>query len=106
MTGTTYVGADGSKIPNKGERTVNAITEDGVDTSMKFQVCPVTKPLGSVSKMVKTGHKVVFDDPDSGEGSYIQNKVTGRKTYLRHENGIFMLDVWVKPNATGFTRQD
>eukprot|EP00973_Karenia_brevis_P096202 12431137-Karenia_brevis.AAC.1 len=100
LAGASYSGADGSKIPNLGERTINAVTEDGRDAMMRFQVCPVTKALGSVSKMVKNGHRVVFDDPDTGEGSYILDRRTGRRTYLRQENGVFVLDVWVKPRQS------
>ena len=74
---------------------------------MNFQVCPVTKALGSVSKIVKRGHRVVSDSSYDGSGSYIQNKKTGRKMYLRETNGIYVLDVWVKPNAAkDFTWQD
>ena len=92
----------GAQISNLGERTVEAVTESGVSTKMKFQVCPVTKALGSVSKMVQSGHRVVFDSAENGEGSYIQNRATGNKTYLREENGVFVLDVWVKPRQPGF----
>ena len=55
--------------------------------------------------MVKNGHRVVFDDPESGEGSFIQDKITGQRTDLRQENGVFVFDVWVKPKQSGFTRQ-
>ena len=104
LYGASYSGADGSTIPNLGERAIDAVMESGQETQMIFQVCPVTKALGSVSKMVKNGHRVVFDDPDMGEGSYIQDKRTGQRTYLRQENAVFVLDVWVKPRQAGFTR--
>ena len=72
---------------------------------MKFQVCPVNKALGSVSKIVHNGSRVVFDSDDWG-GSYIQNKRTGRKIWLREQDGLYMLDVQVKPNyEQGFTWQ-
>eukprot|EP00973_Karenia_brevis_P050747 7049421-Karenia_brevis.AAC.1 len=64
LAGAGYTGADGSPIPNLGERTIDVVTEAGNNTKMRFQVCPVTKALGSVSKMVRSGHRVVFDDPD------------------------------------------
>ena len=105
LAGSNYSGADGSPIPNVGERTIEAVTPSGISTKMKFQVCPVTKALGSVSKMVQSGHRVVFDSAESGEGSYIQSKATGQKTYLREENGVFVLDVWVKPKQPDFARQ-
>eukprot|EP00973_Karenia_brevis_P041934 5804511-Karenia_brevis.AAC.1 len=67
QAGVNYRAADGSKIPNLGERAVSGITQEGVHTKMKFQVCPVTKALGSVSKMTKAGHRVVFDSAESGD---------------------------------------
>ena len=107
LSGMQYQGADGSKIPNMGEKAVSGVTQDGVHTRMNFQVCPVTKALGSVSKMTKQGHRVVFDSEEYGEGSYIENKMTGSRKYLREHNGIYILDVWVKPyQSQGFPRQD
>ena len=66
MAGVSYLAADGTKIPNMGERVISAITSDGTHAKMKFQVRPVTKALGSVSKMTRTGHKVVFDSSEDG----------------------------------------
>ena len=106
LAGSNYSGADGSAIPNLGERTIDVVTEAGNNAKMRFQVCPVTKALGSVSKMVRNGHRVVFDDEEYGEGSYIQDRRTGQKTYLRQENGVFVLDVWVKPKQPVFSRQE
>jgi hypothetical protein len=63
---------------------------------MKYQVAPVTKPLGSVSKICKAGHTVVFDD----QGSYMYNKCTGSIDWLREENGTYMLDSYIVPKAT------
>ena len=66
---------------------------------MTFQVADVTKILGSVSRIVSTGHRVVFDTPDVG--SCLENKSTGKKINLRQHNGIYFLDVWVEPNPNG-----
>eukprot|EP00973_Karenia_brevis_P035825 4944342-Karenia_brevis.AAC.1 len=64
---------------------------------MRFQICPVTKALGSVSRMTKAGHRVVFNGESHPEGSYIENLTTGSRTYMRLENGVYLVDVWVKP---------
>ena len=106
LAGSNCSGADGSAIPNLGERTIDVVTEAGNNAKMRFQVCPVTKALGSVLKMVRNGHRVVFDDEEYGEGSYIQDRRTGQKTYLRQENGVFVLDVWVRPKQPVFARQE
>ena len=97
LSGMCYLGADGSEIPNVGERIICAVTDDGMAAQMRFQVCPVTKALGSVSRMTQAGNKVVFDSVDAPEGSYIESKATGVRKYLRQENGVYMLDTWVIP---------
>ena len=75
---------------------------------MTFQVADVTKILGSVSRIVSTGHKVVFDTPEIG--SYLENKATGKNITLRQHNGVYLLDVWVEPNPASrdadFIRQE
>ena len=54
----------------------------------------VTRPLASVSKMIRNHCKVVFDGPE-GEGSYILHKPSGDRHKLFLKNGIFVLPVWV-----------
>eukprot|EP00973_Karenia_brevis_P078130 10850403-Karenia_brevis.AAC.1 len=62
------------------------MAEDMTTSKMRFQVCPVTRPLASVSWMARSGDRVVLDSEDAREGSYIETKATGRRTYLRPEN--------------------
>ena len=70
---------------------------------MKFQVCPVNKAFGSVSKIVKNGSRVIFDEA----GSYIQNQRTGKVIWLREQEGLYVLYVKVKPNyPVGFHWQE
>ncbi len=100
--GVTYASATGDPIPNLGEQRIPLMTVEGTLRSMTFQAAPVSRPLGSVMRMCRSGHRVVFDD----EGSYVQNKVTGEINWLREENGNYMLDVWILPNEpTSFGRQ-
>ena len=105
INGMGYAGADGSQIPNLGQRVVKAVMQSGHMTQMKFQVAAVTKALGSVSKIVQNGGRVVFDSPEYG-GAYVMNKRTGNRSYLREENGVYVMDVWIPPNnSQGFPRQ-
>ena len=54
------------------------------------------KALGSASQLVKTGNKLVFDQDISGKDmSYIQNKRTNDKIWLRQKNGVYVLDLMV-----------
>ena len=85
-----YTTADGSKVYNEGQKKLKVCTLDGQQRrSMTFQVARVKKVLGSVSQMVKNGNKLVFDQDSSGKDtSYIQNKRSNEKIWLRQENGV------------------
>ena len=76
-------------------------TTDGACSSMTFQIAAISKQLGAVSKFVGSKYRVVFDEPMS----YIESKATGKKTPLRQHNGVYYLDVWVKPGC-GYDNQD
>ena len=74
--GQFYVCAGGKEIPNYGERTLTLSTLDWSSIrNMTFQVTDVTKALGSVSKIVANGNKVVLD----GSGSFHREQKIKRK---------------------------
>ena len=110
--GVKYGTASGHSIPNLGQVDLDVITDDGANTQLSLQMADVTKTLLSVKRMTKAGNRVVFDDPNT-VGSFIENKTTGKKTPLRQHNGVYYMDVWVKPghgydneeNNQGFQRQ-
>ena len=92
--GQFYVCAGGREIPNYGERTLTLTTLDWSSVrNMPFQVTDVTKALGSVSKIVANGNKVVFDE----SGSFIENKRPRERLWMREKNGVYVLDVYVAP---------
>ena len=94
-SGLNYVSATGDPIPNLGEQRLPLVTQEGSLRSMTFQAAPVDRALGSVKRMCKSGHRVVFDE----SGSYVMNKNTGEINWMREENGNYMLDMWVVPSA-------
>ena len=104
--GVNYASATGQPIPNLGEQRLPLCTVEGTLRSMTFQAAPVARPLGSVKRMMESGHRVVFDP----EGCYIENKTSGEINWLREENGNFMMDMWIMPMemmakmSTGFGR--
>ena len=57
-----YEVADGTEIPNLGERKPLGFTEEGGQKSVTVQICAVNKTLMSVSKIASKGNRVVFDD--------------------------------------------
>ncbi len=100
--GVNYASATGDPIPNLGEQILALCMREGSLRSMKFQAAPVSRPLASVKRICKAGHRVAFDD----EGSFIENKLTGEINWLREESGNYMLDMWVLPDAeAGFGGQ-
>ena len=93
--GVEYEVANGVRIPNLGEKSFRAVSEENVERSITAQVCEVNKALLSVQKVMKAGNRIVFDE----EGSYIEDKGTGEIMNLRQENGMFLLKVWVHKDA-------
>ena len=94
-SGVYYTTADGTPVHNEGEKTLTMCTPDGQHLrQMTFQVAAVNKALGSVSKIVNNGNRVVFDM----DGSYIENKWSNDRLWLREDNGVYVLDMLVAPN--------
>ncbi len=92
--------ADGGRIADLGVQKVDVTTSTGDKRVMTFRVANVTKPLCAVSQVCAKGNRVIFDSA----GSYIEHKATGKRTPLREQNGVYVLDVWLageRPWQTG-----
>ena len=59
----------------------------GVD----INVPDVKSNLASGMRITQAGNRIILDE----DGSYIENKRTGNRITIRHENGCFMFDLWV-----------
>ena len=99
--GVTYRAANGKPLPNRGMKDLEVTTQDGQQCRMRVQLADIHKPLFSLGRSTEKGHRVVLDD---GAGSYLEHKGSGQKVALRKENGVYMLDVWVKIPSSGFGR--
>ena len=95
--GQTFNAANGQEIPNLGRRSVTLMTRESAIRDMMFEVCNVTRALGSVSQMCKAGHRVTFNPPWDPEGSYIEHVEIGQRMWLTEKDGIYLLDVRVAP---------
>jgi hypothetical protein len=95
----TYVTADGTVVPNLGEKHVNVVTRDGAQWLIRMQVTNVRKSLMSVSKVCEEGHLVVFEQ----HAGYIEHLSPGHRTPFARRNGVYVLDLHVQP-PRGFTR--
>ena len=95
--GVHYVSATSNRIPNEGETDLRFETGDGVAVDLTFQVAEVNKVLASVSYLVDSGHRVVFDmDEDTGEDfSFITNKKTGTCIKMRRDRQVWVVDAFV-----------
>ena len=81
------------EIPNQGEKWIEGFGDEWTPVKFNMQVAPVKKVLASVAKICGSGNKVVFDDE---EGSYIENKSTGKRTWLTKRGGVYFYELWVK----------
>lgn len=63
--GVQYEIANGTLISNMGEKKFIAVGEWGEMRRVTAQVCDVNKPLPSVSKRIRAGNRVVFDEEGS-----------------------------------------
>ncbi len=94
--GVQYEVANGYQIPNLGERQFLGITEEGGHRGVVAQICAVNKNLMCVSKIAKQGNRVVFDD----DGSYVEDKASGEKTWMHNVDGMYVLKLWVSKKSS------
>lgn len=73
------------------------MTKEGYRRHMKFQVCDVERPLGSVSQFCQNGNSVVFNSTGDPRGSYIEHQETGEIMYLDVKGGVYVLNTKVAP---------
>ena len=90
--GVEYEMANGSFCPNLVEKQFVGFTAEGEAQSVVAQVVDVSQGLLSVRKCTKSGNRVVFDS----EGSYIENKATGKIVWLEEDGNLWSLRMWVK----------
>ena len=98
----TYTAVAGQALVNVGGKR-HAFKTNGVDAWMTFQATTkVQKPLAAATTITEKGNRIVLNDADSE--SYIQNKKkTGKEIPLDIENGVYMMQMRIKP--TPFQRQ-
>lgn len=88
-TGTTQSAAGGQKFTNVGESRPR-LKSSGTMASMAFQATNgVQEPLAAPSKIAALD--------DAASESYIKNKVSGVRTPLKIETGVYMVEMSVAP---------
>ena len=92
-TNSTAAGSQAEDIVNVGQRYVRVVEDHGTESWVKFQMCKELgqdKMLGSVSRLVESGHSVMFRHPN--QGSYNQNNSHGNMKSLRQKNWSHFVD--------------
>ena len=56
-----------------------------------MQIAEVKKALASVRAICEGGNRVIFDQ----EGSYIENKATGKRTKMEQGPNGYTVSIWV-----------
>ena len=92
--GVVYEVANGERVPNLGEKRFRASTEEGLVRDLRAQVADINRPLLSVSKLVATGHTIVFGPG----GSYIHDP-NGDHIWMNEAGGMYTLRLWVPKNS-------
>ena len=88
--------ANGERIYNEGQRMITMMTQDGTKRDMRFIVCGVSKALGSVPQMCRSGHRVVFN-PQWDAVLYIGRIETGDCMWMEEQAGFHVLKTKVAP---------
>ena len=97
VRGLHYADANGARIANEGEQTVELLAEEGSNGRWAFHVAKVNKPLAPVGKLLDTCRRVVLGD----DGSYVLNTRTREVMRIRLGRGVFVLDMWLAQEGDG-----
>ena len=84
--GQVYHGAAGDKVANKGEKRVNAVTEQRSAYNATYQIAAFTKSVNSISKVRDQGNTVIF----GSDGGVVVNIMTGEEFFHR-EHGVYVI---------------
>ena len=99
--GVQYTTASGEAMPNRGEKDIKVVTQEGNRCMLKMQVTDVQKPLMSVARICDAGHRVIFDR----SGGVIEHESSGQRTRFQREDNVYRLKVDFADASPGFTRQ-
>ena len=79
----TNLTANGTKLANVAEKTLNVITHELQGHSMTHQMVDVTRPLNSISRICDNQNFVV----SHRDGGWVENEWTGQLFLMRMDQG-------------------
>ena len=91
-SGVKYEMADGTMIENRGQKRFRAESVEGVQNRIVAQVTDAGKGLLSVHRLVRAGHRFVFDKA----GSCIEDVSSEGVVQLKEAGGMHKLKIWVE----------
>ena len=97
INGLQYHTADGTRLPNLGQKTLEVVTNDGLHMQQTFQMAEVTRPLSSVGEITDKGNVVVF----GRRGGYVHNVATGSRLPFDRHQGVYLLKTWFLESGDG-----
>ena len=97
--GVRYEIADGTEIPNLGEKLLPIMTREGTWRALKAEVADISRALQSVRSLVKTGHRVVFGGGEAGNDHYIENVMTGEVNMVEDDGMNYLMTYYIAPRA-------
>ena len=98
--GQQYLTADGTKLPNKGQKSFTAMTSEGRSIGVTYQMADVSRPLNSVGRICDRDNAVVFTKTTG----FILNLWTQEKTRFSREEGVYALRTWIPKSARSAAR--
>ena len=89
--GINYTAANGTEIANYGQKTLKGYSDECCPLTVNVQIADVKSNLAAGMRIIEADNRIILDST----GSYIENKKTGDRIKIRHENGCFVFDMWV-----------
>jgi len=87
--GINYTAANGTEIENFGQKTLTGYSNEWTLLSVNVQIADVKSNLAAGMKIIEADNRIILD----ATGSYIENKKSGDRIQIRHENGCFVRHV-------------
>ena len=97
--GMYFVGANGARIRNFGQKHFTGTNVNKVPLKMSPQVADVRQNLGSIPKLMDQDNDVHFSNRD---GSWIKHNPSGTITPMRRRNGdkgVLEFDIFIKKGS-------
>ena len=107
IEGREFIVASGGTIPHQGQLDLPTVSNEGIWSSQRWEVAPVTKPLLSIPEECDKGQIAVFG-PGGGAILHLQSREVRR--FARARTGGYELEMWIPPAphrlGSTFPRQD